>query len=182
MGLGNMRFRFIARLGRRKNPPKSNDSSNSSNRLNSKGKSIIVLGIVMAVIGFVGAIYYGSQFVKEEVNGGATLPYTTPSQMKNLSSMDFEIVFVVIAIIGFGILTYEFVGRIDKSLDYYPNWWMIHKQHVIESSYRCEECGKSFCSRGELDEHIHQIHGIYLWHDEIAIQSITRLDIRIEEG
>jgi hypothetical protein len=119
-----MRFRFITRLGRRKNPPKSNDSSNSSNssnRLNSKGKSIIVLGIVMAVIGFAGAIYYGSQFVKEEVNGGATLPYTTPSQIKNLSSMDFEIVFVVIAIIGFGILTYEFVGRIDKSLDYYPN-------------------------------------------------------------
>ena len=52
----------------------------------------------MAVIGFAGAIYYGSQFVKEEVNGGATLPYTTPSQMKNLSPMDFEIVFVVIAI------------------------------------------------------------------------------------
>ena len=119
-GLGNIRF--ITRLGRRKNPSKSNDSSNSSNSLNSKGKSIIVLGIVMAVIGFAGAIYYGSQFVKEEVNGGATLPYTTPSQMKNLSPMDFEIVFVVIAIIGFGILTYEFVGRIDKPLDYYPKY------------------------------------------------------------
>ena len=119
MGLGNIRF--ITRLGSRKNPSQSNDSSNNSNKLNSKGKSIIVLGIVMAVIGFAGAIYYGSQFVKEEVNGGATLSYTTPSQMKNLSSMDFEIVFVVIAIIGFGILTYEFVGRIDKSLDYYPN-------------------------------------------------------------
>jgi hypothetical protein len=42
-------------LGRRKNPSKSNDSSNSSKSLNSKGKSIIVLGIVMAVIGFAGA-------------------------------------------------------------------------------------------------------------------------------
>ena len=117
-----MRFRFITRLGRRKNPPKSNDSSNSSNssnKLNSKGKSIIVLGIVMAVIGFAGAIYYGSQFVKGEVNGGARLPYTTSPQMKNLSPIDFEIVFVVIAIIGFGILIHEFVGRIDKSLDYY---------------------------------------------------------------
>ena len=93
----------------------------SSNNLTSKGKSIIVLGIVMAVIGFAGAIYYGSQFVKEEVNGGATLPYTTPSQMKNLSPMDFEIVFVVIAIIGFGLLIYEFVGRIDKPLDSHPN-------------------------------------------------------------
>ena len=50
---------------------------------------------------------------------GARLPYTTSPQMKNLSPMDFEIMFVVIAIIGFGILTYEFVGRIDKSLDYY---------------------------------------------------------------
>ena len=118
MGLSNIRF--ITRLGRRKNPSKSNDSSKSSNSLNSKGKSIIVLGIVMAVIGFAGAIYYGSQFVKEEVNGGATLPYTTPSQMKNLSPMDFEIVFVVIAIIGFGLLIYEFVGRIDKPLDSLP--------------------------------------------------------------
>jgi hypothetical protein len=82
-------------------------------------KSIIVLGIVMAVIGFTGAIYYGSQFVKEEVNGGARLPYTTPSQMKNLSPMDL-IVFVVIAVVGFGLLTFEFVGRVDKSLDFYP--------------------------------------------------------------
>jgi hypothetical protein len=30
----------------------------------------------MAVIGFAGAIFYGSQFVKEEVNAGATLPST----------------------------------------------------------------------------------------------------------
>ncbi len=37
---------------------------------------------------------------------------------------------------------------------------MMHKEHVIEPSYRCEECGKSFYSRGELDNHIHQIHGI----------------------
>jgi hypothetical protein len=38
---------------------------------------------------------------------------------------------------------------------------MIQKQqYVIESSYRYEECGKSFYSRGELDDHIHQIHRI----------------------
>jgi hypothetical protein len=38
---------------------------------------------------------------------------------------------------------------------------MKRKQHVIESSYRCEECGKSYYSRGERrDDHIHQIHGI----------------------
>ena len=59
---------------------------------------------------------------------------------------------------------------------------MIHKQHAIESSYRCEECGKSFCSRGELDDIFHQIHGIYLSYDKIIIQSITELNIRIENS
>ena len=106
-------------MGRRKHPSNSSDSSNS---LASKGKYIIVLGIVMTVIGFVGAIYYGSQFVKEEVDGGARLPYTTPLQINNLSPMDLEIVFVVIAIIGFGLLIYEFAGRVDKSHDFYPKW------------------------------------------------------------
>ncbi len=99
---------------------KSNDGSNPSKSLNSKEKSIIVLGIVMAVIGFTGAIYYGSLFVKEEVNGGARLPYTTAPQIKNLSPMNLEIVFVVIAIVGFGILTFELAGRVDKSPDFYP--------------------------------------------------------------
>ena len=94
MALGN---RFITRLlGTRKNS-KSNDSINSQN---SKRKWIIVLGIVMAVTGFAAAIYYGSQFVKEEVNAGATLPYTTTSQMKNVSPLDFEIIFVIIGVIG----------------------------------------------------------------------------------
>ena len=32
----------------------------------------------------------------------------------------FEIVFVVIAVVGFGLLTYEFAGRVDKSHDFYP--------------------------------------------------------------
>lgn len=101
---------------------KSNDGGGSNPRksLNFKEKSIIVLGIVMAVIGFTGAIYYGSLFVKEEVTGGARLPYTTAPQMNNLSSMDFEIAFVAIAIVGFGILIFEFAGRVDKPLDFYP--------------------------------------------------------------
>ena len=107
-------------MGRSKIQSKSSESnSNNSNSLTLKGKSIIVLGIVMAVIGFTGAIYYGSLLVKEEVNGGARLPYTTAPQMKNFSPMDFEIVFVVIAIVGFGILTFEFAGRIDKPPDFY---------------------------------------------------------------
>ncbi len=34
------------------------------------------------------------------------------------------------------------------------------QQHLTESSYKCEECGKSYTSRGELDDHIRQMHGI----------------------
>jgi hypothetical protein len=34
--------------------------------------------------------------------------------------VDLEIVFVVIAVTGFGILTYGLVGRLDKPLDFYP--------------------------------------------------------------
>jgi hypothetical protein len=74
----------------------------------------------MAVIGFTGAIYYGSLFVKEEVSGGVRLPYTTALQMNNLSYVDFEIAFVAIALVGFGILIFEFAGRLDKPLDFYP--------------------------------------------------------------
>jgi transposase-like protein len=37
---------------------------------------------------------------------------------------------------------------------------MIHKQHLLESSYKCEVCGKSFPSQDELYDHIHQTHGI----------------------
>ena len=110
-------------MGRSKNLSKSHDNgSNTGKSLNFKGKYITILGIAMAVIGFTGAIYYGSQFVKEEVNGGAKMPYTTSPQIKNSSSMDFEIVFVVIAIVGFGILIFEFAGRLDKPLDFYPRW------------------------------------------------------------
>jgi formate hydrogenlyase subunit 3/multisubunit Na+/H+ antiporter MnhD subunit len=122
MGLDNI-SRFIRRkrkiIGRKDS--RVSGESNSSSSPNSKGKWIIVLGIVIAVIGFAGAIYYGSQVVKEEVSAGAKSPSTTPSQIKNvLPSMDFEIVFVVIAVIGFGILTYGLVGRVDKPLDFYP--------------------------------------------------------------
>jgi hypothetical protein len=120
MGLRNI-SRFIGRIRiRRKNSQASDESNNSSTSPNSKGKWIIAFGIVIAVIGFAGAIYYGSQFVKQEVNAGSTLPYTTPSQIKSALPMDLEIVFVVIAVIGFGILTYGLVRRVDKPLDFYP--------------------------------------------------------------
>ena len=108
-------------MERSKNLSKSHDNgSNTRKSLNFKGKYIVILGLVMTIVGVTGAIYYGSQFVKEEVNGGAKIPYTTSPQIKNLSPMDLEIVFVVIAIVGFGLLTFEFAGRVDKPSDFYP--------------------------------------------------------------
>ena len=38
--------------------------------------------------------------------------------------------------------------------------YMTHKQHVMESSYKCEQCGKSFHNRRELHDHIYLMHGI----------------------
>jgi len=108
----------------RKNSTTATDNSSSNNSSlhsnNFKEKLIIVLGIVIAVIGIAGTIYYGSQFVKEEVNGGGTLPYTTSPQIKNVSPIDLEIIFVTVMLVGFGIFTYGFVERIDKRLDFYP--------------------------------------------------------------
>jgi hypothetical protein len=110
VGLGNIRF--IRRVRRKKS--QVSEESNSGSRPDSKGKWIIVLGIVMAVIGFAGAIYFGAQFVKQEVNAGGTFPYTIASQIKSALPIDLELVSVVIAMIGFGILTYGLVGRVDK--------------------------------------------------------------------
>jgi hypothetical protein len=80
----------------------------------------MVLGIVIAVIGIARTIYYGSQFVKEEVNGGGTLPYTTSPQIKNVSPIDLEIIFVTVMLVGFGMFTYGFAERVNKPLDFYP--------------------------------------------------------------
>jgi len=38
----------------------------------------------------------------------------------NLSPIGLEIAFVVIAIVGFGILTFEFAGRVDNPPYFYP--------------------------------------------------------------
>jgi hypothetical protein len=119
VGLRNI-SRFIGRIRIRRKNLRASDENNSSSSPDSNSKWIIAFGIVIAVIGFAGAIYYGSQFVKQEVNAGSTLPYTTPSQIKSVLPMDLEIVFVVIAVIGFGILTYGLVRRVDKPLDFYP--------------------------------------------------------------
>ncbi|MFL6433792.1 MAG: hypothetical protein ACJ71O_08675 [Nitrososphaeraceae archaeon] len=121
MALGNIGGLIRRITTRRKNSQTPDKSDSSSRRLTSKGKWAIVLGIVIAVIGFAGAIYFGSQFVKEEVNAGGTLPYTLPSHIKSALPIDLEIVFVVIGVIGFGIFTYRFAMRVDKPLDFYPS-------------------------------------------------------------
>ena len=122
MGLGNI-DKFITRRISRKKESSTSSENNSDNRsgLIPKGNwIIIVIGIIIAAIGFAGAIFYGSQFVKEEVNAGGELPYTNPSHIKNILPIDLEIVFVVIGMIGFGIFTYGFATRVDKPLDFYP--------------------------------------------------------------
>jgi hypothetical protein len=122
VALGNIGG-LIRRIRIRRKNSQVSDESNSSNISSSKPKVklSIILGIAMAVIGFAGAIYFGSQFVKEEVNAGGTLPYTLQSHIKSVLPIDLEIVFVVICIIGFGIFTYGFATKVDKPLDFYPS-------------------------------------------------------------
>ena len=120
MTLGNIGGLIKRITVRRKDTQVQEKSNSSTSRAASKVKQAIFLGIVIAAIGFAGAIYFGSQFVKEEVNAGGRLPYTIPSQIKSVSPIDLEIIFVVIGIIGFGIFTYGFATRVDKPLDFYP--------------------------------------------------------------
>jgi hypothetical protein len=84
-------------------------------------KSILVFGIVLAALGIVGAIYYGSQFVKEEINLNANQPYTAVSPIKNVIPVELETIFVVVMLVGFGTLSYGAVAsRSDKPTDFYP--------------------------------------------------------------
>ncbi len=84
-------------------------------------KTILAFGIVLAAIGIVGAIYYGSQFVKGEVSPFANQPYTTSSPIKDLGPVELEIAFVVVMLIGFGLLSYGVVViKFNKPLDFYP--------------------------------------------------------------
>jgi hypothetical protein len=115
--------RFITRRIVRKKESSTSSENNSNNNSSPIPKAnwiIITLGIVITAIGFAGAIFYGSQFIKEELNAGGQLPYTNPSHITNILPIDLEIVFVVICIIGFGIFTYGLVTRLNKPLDFYP--------------------------------------------------------------
>ena len=101
----------------------SDDNGRTSGNSNSssKGKWIImIVGIAIVVIGFAGAISYGSQFVKQETNAVSTLPYTTPAQVKNVTPMDLELAFVIIGVIGFGVFAYGLAMMENKPFDFYP--------------------------------------------------------------
>jgi hypothetical protein len=126
LGIGSIDRFMTKRLERKKEssiPSENNKNSNNNDTNKSIPKGnwiIIIIGIVIAAIGFTGAIFYGSQFVKEEVNAGGTLPYALPSNIKSVLPIDLEIVSVVIGVTGFGIFTYGFATRVDKPLDFYP--------------------------------------------------------------
>ena len=97
------------------------DKGNSSSASKFRPKTILVLGRVLAAIGIFGAIYYGSQFVKQEVNPFANQPYTTSSPIKNVIPVELETIFVVVMLVGFGTLSYGAIAsRSDKPTDFYP--------------------------------------------------------------
>ena len=122
MRLGNIDRFITKRIGRKEeSSKKSSDFTNRSSSILRGNWIIIIVGIAIAAIGFAGTIFYGSQFVKEEVNAGGELPFTTLSKIKSVLLIDPEVVFVVvIGVIGFGIFIYGFATRVDKPLDFYP--------------------------------------------------------------
>jgi hypothetical protein len=119
LGLGNI-DKFLSRRVVSQGKKESSENNNSPSPIPKGNWTIIIIGIVIAAIGFVGTIYYGSQFVKEEANAGEELPYTVPTHIKSVSPIDLEVVFVAIGVIGFGIFIYGFATRVDKPLDFYP--------------------------------------------------------------
>jgi hypothetical protein len=105
---------------------KSSDNYDDDDKGNSSGlsifspKTILIFGIVLTAIGIVGSIYYGSQFIKE-VKLNMNSPYTAVSPIKNVISVEFEIAFVVVMLVGFGLLSYGVVvTKFNKPLDFYP--------------------------------------------------------------
>ena len=121
MRLGNIDRFITKRIGRKEESSrKSSDVTNRGSSILRGNWIIVIVGIAIAAIGFAGTIFFGSQFVKEEVNAGGELPFTTLSKIKSVLPIDLEVVFVVIGVIGFGIFIYGFATRVNKPLDFYP--------------------------------------------------------------
>ena len=74
----------------------------------------------MIIAGIISTVYYGSEFVKEEeVNPNMIPPYTTISQIKNTIPVELEITFVIVTIVGLGLLSFGVVhSRFNKPLDH----------------------------------------------------------------
>jgi hypothetical protein len=109
------------RIIKRKNSGIDDEDDNSSSSMY-RPKTILVFGIVLAAIGIAGAIYYGSQFVKEEeVSPNSNQPYTAVSPIKNVIPVELEVAFVVVMLAGFGILSYGVVAtKFNTPTDFYP--------------------------------------------------------------
>jgi len=70
-------------------------------------------------MGSVGAIYYGSQYVNGVIPN-TNQPYTTSSPIKDVLPVELEVAFVVVMLVGFGVLSYGvLVSKFNKPPDYY---------------------------------------------------------------
>jgi len=121
ISIRELRLNSIRIIKRKNSGTDDDDNNNSSSSSMFRPKTILAFGIVLAAIGIVGAIYYGSQFVKEDANPNANQPYTAVSPIKNVIPVELEVAFVVVMLVGFGILSYGVVvTKFNKSTDFYP--------------------------------------------------------------
>lgn len=76
------------------------------------------MGIIILLFGIIGTIYYGSEFIKSETMPTTKSPYTNIPNNSNTISMVTEIGFVILDLVGFGILSYTIVNKIDKPSEF----------------------------------------------------------------
>jgi hypothetical protein len=82
---------------------------------------IVISGIVTCVIGIFGALFFGSHLVNEiQTNPSLSAPYTAISQTKDQTPLGFEIVSVVVTLVGFGVMIYAVITMLfNKPLELY---------------------------------------------------------------
>ena len=120
ISISSLRLNSITII-KRKNSGTDDDNNNSSSSSMFRPKTILAFGIVLAAIGIVGTIYFGSQFVKEAVNPNTNQPYTTSSPIKYVIPVELEVSFVVVMLVEFGLLSYGVVAtKFNKPTDFYP--------------------------------------------------------------
>jgi hypothetical protein len=89
-----------------------------SNISNFKLKTIVISGI-----GIFGALFYGSHLVnRSQTNPSLFTPYTAISQAKDQTPLGFEIVFVIVTLVGFGVMIYAVITVLfNKPLETFIN-------------------------------------------------------------